>query len=216
MVAAVQSQANKNGVLTEGLKTMPKSVAVTAEKSTATVTVVTIEVVEDKGTERPIDCEMSGWSVYGACSEKCGTDGTKKKTRSVVTQALNGGTVCPVTSESADCNRFACPNQVTALLALRDSSVGKIWDRDYYEDEDTYRSIFLSDCRHDCATQDGWKDLTADMDLKTMVGKLEGITIDGSGLVTEIELTGIRIDGGDVLRILTTFEDRSKFTNLLC
>ena len=76
----------------------------------------------------------------------------------------------------------------------------------------TYRSIFLSE-------EDGWKDLTADMDLKTMVGKLEGITIDGSGLVTEIELTGITIDGsgqGGVLRILTTFEDRPKFTYLLC
>jgi hypothetical protein len=55
MVAAVQNQASKNGVLTEGLKTMPKSVAVTAEKSTATVTVVTIEVVEDKDTERPTE-----------------------------------------------------------------------------------------------------------------------------------------------------------------
>jgi hypothetical protein len=61
---------------------------------------------------------------------------------------------------------------------------------------------------------DGWKDLTADTDLKTMAGKLEGITIDGSGLVTEISLSKRGMQGG-VLRILTAFQDRSKFTYLL-
>jgi hypothetical protein len=86
-----------------------------------------------------------------------------------------------------------------ALLRLRDSGAGTPGDG----------TPSLSET-------DGWKDLAADTDLKTMVGKLKGITIDGSGRVTEIKTSiGMGLQG-DVLRILTTFEDRSKFTYLLC
>jgi hypothetical protein len=96
------------------------------------------------------------------------------------------------------------------LLALRGSSTGRIYDRDRQENEEDYvDGLPLSET-------DGWKDLTADTDLKTTVGKLEGITIDGSGLVTEIKTSAKMGMQGDVLRILTTFEDRSKFTYLLC
>jgi hypothetical protein len=42
---------------------------------------------------------------------------------------------------------------------------------------------------------DGWKNLTVDTDLKTMVGQLEGITIDGSGLVTKIHLSNWALSG---------------------
>ena len=45
----------------------------------------------------------------------------------------------------------------------------------------TYKAIPLGEV-------DGWKTLTADTDLKTMKGKLIGIKIDASGLVTHIDL----------------------------
>jgi hypothetical protein len=56
-----------------------------------------------------IDCRVSPWSVFGACSKSCGTAGMKTRTRSVTTATKYGGTLCPVLEESASCNSFACP-----------------------------------------------------------------------------------------------------------
>ena len=68
-----------------------------------------------------------------------------------------------------------------ALLALRAISPGVKVDRSIYSDDEEHPDgpalIEL----------DGWKDPTVDTDLETMVGQLEGITIDGSGLVIEIK-----------------------------
>jgi len=44
--------------------------------------------------------------------------------------------------------------------------------------------------------EDGWKDLTKDTNLKTMIGKLKGITIDDSGQVTEIDAAQLGLQGG--------------------
>lgn len=42
----------------------------------------------------PVDCVMSGWTGWGACSVTCG-DGSQSQTRTVVTPASNGGVACP-------------------------------------------------------------------------------------------------------------------------
>ena len=65
-------------------------------------------------------------------------------------------------------------SEVCALLALRNISQGGIAKFPWELDIPALIEL------------DGWKNLTVDTDLKTMVGQLEGITIDGSGLVTKI------------------------------
>jgi len=55
----------------------------------------------------PIDCEMSAWSGYSSCSAECG-GGVKKQTRTVATDAFNGGSQCPVAEDIQNCNDLSC------------------------------------------------------------------------------------------------------------
>ena len=58
-------------------------------------------------TPIPVDCVVSSWSAYGACSASCG-GGTKTQTRTIVTPASNGGAACPALSQSQSCNLQTC------------------------------------------------------------------------------------------------------------
>ena len=60
----------------------------------------------------PVDCVVSSWSAYGACSASCG-GGTQTQTRTVITPASNGGAACPVLSQSQACNVQACQSQAS-------------------------------------------------------------------------------------------------------
>lgn len=55
----------------------------------------------------PVDCEVSEWSDWSACSVECG-GGTQTRTRTIVTDAWCGGEACPDLSESQACNTQAC------------------------------------------------------------------------------------------------------------
>jgi len=57
----------------------------------------------------PIDCKVTAWTGYDACTKTCGTTGLKTKTRTVVTKAKYGGIACPTFSNTVSCNRFECP-----------------------------------------------------------------------------------------------------------
>ena len=56
----------------------------------------------------PVDCVVSPWSAYGACSASCG-GGTQTQTRTIVTPASNGGAACPALTQSQSCNTQPCP-----------------------------------------------------------------------------------------------------------
>ena len=59
----------------------------------------------------PVNCVLSDWKNSGTCSKSCG-GGKQKQTKSIITQAQNGGTPCPASSELErliDCNTQACP-----------------------------------------------------------------------------------------------------------
>jgi len=56
----------------------------------------------------PVDCVLSDWSPWSACSATCGT-GTQSRTRTILTEPANGGTACGDLSESQDCNTDPCP-----------------------------------------------------------------------------------------------------------
>eukprot|EP01084_Bolivina_argentea_P144492 253495_1 len=54
-----------------------------------------------------VDCQVSNWSVYSICSVECG-GGIQTRTRNVDIQPENGGTACPVLSETQACNDEPC------------------------------------------------------------------------------------------------------------
>ena len=56
----------------------------------------------------PVHCDASSWSEFSACSKTCG-NGSKTRTRTIVSHAMHGGYVCPSLKEEIKCNDHACP-----------------------------------------------------------------------------------------------------------
>jgi Spondin-like TSP1 domain len=56
----------------------------------------------------PVDCVVSAWSAFSACSTSCG-GGNQTATRAVVTPAAYGGAACPSLSMTQSCNLQPCP-----------------------------------------------------------------------------------------------------------
>lgn len=55
----------------------------------------------------PVDCVMSEWSDYSKCTKDC-EGGVQQRSRSVVTNAKNGGEWCEVPTEQRACNTGSC------------------------------------------------------------------------------------------------------------
>jgi hypothetical protein len=69
---------------------------------------VDTEVTETCGANNcPIDCEMTQWSTYSACTKSCGT-GSMKRQRSTAVEPHFGGEACGHVAETTACNDFAC------------------------------------------------------------------------------------------------------------
>lgn len=58
----------------------------------------------------PINCVVGGWAKWSACSKDCG-GGTTSRARKVITQAKDGGKLCPVTEERKSCNVGSCSDE---------------------------------------------------------------------------------------------------------
>lgn len=56
----------------------------------------------------PIDCEVSKWTKWSKCSEKCG-GGKRTRTRNVTVKAQYDGESCPKLTDEEDCNTDPCP-----------------------------------------------------------------------------------------------------------
>jgi len=56
----------------------------------------------------PSHCTVSQWGAFSKCTKTCG-GGIRGRVRAVVTKAANGGSVCPILSETLDCKSQACP-----------------------------------------------------------------------------------------------------------
>lgn len=55
----------------------------------------------------PVDCEMSEFAEWSACSAEC-DGGVQTTTRQMITSPRNGGAACPETSKSQECNTNPC------------------------------------------------------------------------------------------------------------
>jgi hypothetical protein len=55
----------------------------------------------------PVDCLMSQWSGWSACSKEC-EGGVQGQTRSILTKTKNGGKACDTPAESRPCNTMSC------------------------------------------------------------------------------------------------------------
>jgi hypothetical protein len=58
----------------------------------------------------PVNCVVSEWSAWSEC-----VDGSQTRTRTVITPASNGGTACPVLSESQSCE--VAPTPVNCVVS---------------------------------------------------------------------------------------------------
>ena len=57
-----------------------------------------------------VNCQVGSWTSWSSCSHKCGTSGTKRRTRQQV-QAASCGGFCPYNLlEARACNRDNCQN----------------------------------------------------------------------------------------------------------
>ena len=57
---------------------------------------------------KPVDCKMSGFTEWSACSRSCGV-GKSVRTRFPEVLPRGGGKSCPVNTETKDCENKACP-----------------------------------------------------------------------------------------------------------
>jgi uncharacterized protein YukE len=55
----------------------------------------------------PVDCQLSNWSDWSACTTSCG-GGTQSRTRSVLVNPANGGKSCDILKEDRACNTHSC------------------------------------------------------------------------------------------------------------
>lgn len=62
-------------------------------------------------TSAPVNCAVSDWSDWTACSVSCG-DGLQQRTRMVTTYPANGGQACPSTIENRTCHPQDCANYI--------------------------------------------------------------------------------------------------------
>ena len=69
----------------------------------------------------PVDCAVSGWSEFGACSASCG-GGTQTQTRTIITPAAYGGAACPTLTSSQACNVQACTVPQATLVVVPSST----------------------------------------------------------------------------------------------
>jgi len=60
----------------------------------------------------PVDCEMSMWSPWSACTKDC-EGGVRTRTRSIIVKPLNGGESCNTASEQEPCNTGSCDRDCT-------------------------------------------------------------------------------------------------------
>jgi len=90
----------------EGIQTRTRSITQQSQHG-GEVCPMLLETKPCNNGECAVDCEVSGWGGWSACSEACG-EGSQTRTRSITKPSEHGGT-CPHLSETQPCNNGPCP-----------------------------------------------------------------------------------------------------------
>jgi Spondin-like TSP1 domain len=91
-----------------GIQTRARSVEVDALHGGATCPAPMAESRPCNERSCAVDCKVSAWSAWSACSKACG-GGTQTRSRTVETDTAHGGDACPELTESRACNSNPCP-----------------------------------------------------------------------------------------------------------
>lgn len=75
-----------------------------------------------------VDCKVSGWGNWSACSVSCG-GGTQSRSRTVTQRKWNNGAACPNLLESQSCNTQGCYSTRTESTVRTAASDGSGSDR---------------------------------------------------------------------------------------
>lgn len=73
---------------------------------------MTLDTQSCNEQECPVDCQVSSWGDWGACTGKCGTTSLQKRTRNIVQQPQFNGADCPSLEENRSCSTDACPTRI--------------------------------------------------------------------------------------------------------
>ncbi|CAG01212.1 unnamed protein product, partial [Tetraodon nigroviridis] len=65
-------------------------------------------VISQRISETPLDCEVSPWSSWGLCLGPCSRGGVRHRTRYILLRPANAGTPCPELEEQAECVPHSC------------------------------------------------------------------------------------------------------------
>ena len=77
--------------------------------------------------EAPVDCAVSSWSSWGSCSSQCG-GGVQTQTRTITTQPVGTGALCPALVNFQTCNATACPY---TLISYQPFALRQQWYANY-------------------------------------------------------------------------------------
>jgi hypothetical protein len=92
-----------------GVGTRSRSRSVTVHQANAGRGCPALEDVEACGTSAcPVDCKLTLWTTYGACSKTC-SEGTQTRSRSILTATAHGGVACGALTEVQKCDKGPCP-----------------------------------------------------------------------------------------------------------
>ena len=106
----------------------------------------------------PVDCTVSAWSAWGACSTTCGAGSVKTRSRAVIVAAAYSGAACPALSDTtaSGCSTDPCPPQLWSddsahilgkLGQMRTDIAAVISDMEEYETRLSAASAAAADLR---------------------------------------------------------------------
>lgn len=79
------------------------------------------------------DCVLGEWSAWSPCSRRClwtnaSAPGHAQRSRSVISEALNGGSCSEDRSQFRECNAFVCPANLAELRCTADQDIAFLLD----------------------------------------------------------------------------------------
>lgn len=83
------------------------------------------ETASCSGPACGVDCVVALWSLWSACSQRCGA-GTQTRSRDITTLPTGAGLACPELVESRGCNLGACSCVLSAWTAFGPCSVSVV------------------------------------------------------------------------------------------